>query len=402
MSLNKTKSAENSLALLFAVTYMISYMTRINFGAIVSEMERATGISKELLSMSLTGSFITYGTGQIISGICGDRFSPKKLVSLGLIVTICMNLLIPVCKSPYQMLAVWCVNGFAQAFMWPPILRLMVALLTADEYAKAAVKVSWGSSVGTIAMYLISPLLISLAGWQSVFLFSAAVGVLGLLLWNRLAYEPQDMTSPAAPKSKPSAKGLFTPMMLFIMLAIVMQGMLRDGITTWMPSYIAETFNLSSIISILTGVVLPIFSILCSQATAALYRKKLRNPLLCAGVIFGMGTVAALVLYFLSAKNAAISAFLAAVVTGSMHGVNFMLVSILPPFFKKYGNVSTASGVLNSCTYIGSAASTYGIAVLSQSIGWGDTIGIWFLIALTGTILCLISIKPWAKTHPAE
>ena len=191
-------------------------------------------------------------------------------------------------------------------------------------------------------------------------------------------------------------------MMLFIMLAIVMQGMLRDGITTWMPSYIAETFNLSSIISILTGVVLPIFSILCSQATAALYRKKLRNPLLCAGVIFGMGTVAALVLYFLSAKNAAISAFLAAVVTGSMHGVNFMLVSILPPFFKKYGNVSTASGVLNSCTYIGSAASTYGIAVLSQSIGWGDTIGIWFLIALTGTALCLISIKPWAKTHPAE
>ena len=402
MSLNKTKSTENSLALLFAVTYMISYMTRINFGAIVSEMERATGISKELLSMSLTGSFITYGTGQIISGICGDKFSPKKLVSMGLLVTICMNLLIPVCKSPYQMLAVWCVNGFAQAFMWPPILRLMVALLTTEAYAKAAVKVSWGSSAGTIAMYLISPLLISLAGWRSVFLFSAVVGVLGLLLWNRLAYEPQDMTSPAAPKSKPSAKGLFTPMMLFIMLAIVMQGMLRDGITTWMPSYIAETFNLSSIISILTGVVLPIFSILCSQATAALYRKKLRNPLLCAGVIFGMGTVAALVLYFLSAKNAAISAFLAAVVTGSMHGVNFMLVSILPPFFKKYGNVSTASGVLNSCTYIGSAASTYGIAVLSQSIGWGDTIGIWFLIALTGTALCLISIKPWAKTHPAE
>lgn len=112
-----SKKDVNILALLFAVTYMISYITRINFGAIISEMERATGLSRSLLSMSLTGSFITYGTGQIISGICGDRFSPKKLVSYGLIVTVAMNLLIPICKNPYQMLAVWCVNGFAQSFM---------------------------------------------------------------------------------------------------------------------------------------------------------------------------------------------------------------------------------------------------------------------------------------------
>ena len=398
----KTKPSANALALLFAFTYMISYMTRINFGAIVSEMERETGIAKDLLSMSLTGSFITYGTGQIISGICGDRFSPKKLVSMGLLVTICMNLLIPLCKSPYQMLGVWCVNGFAQAFMWPPILRLMVALLSQDEYAKAAVKVSWGSSAGTMAMYLIAPLLISLLGWRSVFLFSAAFGLLGLVIWNRLAWEPAQMDAPSAPKSKPSAKGLFTPMMIGIMLAIVMQGMLRDGVTTWMPSYIAETFHLSSIISILTGVVLPIFSILCAQGAAVVYRKKIKNPMLCAGVIFGTGALAALVLYLLSDRNAAVSAILAAVLTGAMHGVNFMLVSILPPFFKKYGNVSTASGVLNSCTYIGSATSTYGIAVLSQNIGWGDTIGIWFLVALTGTALCLISVKPWLRTHPTE
>ena len=359
-------------------------------------------IAKDLLSMSLTGSFITYGTGQIISGICGDRFSPKKLVSMGLLVTICMNLLIPLCKSPYQMLGIWCVNGFAQAFMWPPILRLMVALLSQDEYAKAAVKVSWGSSAGTMAMYLIAPLLISLFGWRSVFLFSAVFGLLGLVIWSRLAYEPDQLDAPSAPKSKPSAKGLFTPMMIGIMLAIVMQGLLRDGVTTWMPSYIAETFHLSSVISILTGVVLPIFSILCAQGAAVVYRKKIKNPMLCAGVIFGTGALAALILYLLSDRNAAVSAILAAVLTGTMHGVNFMLVSILPLFFQKYGNVSTASGVLNSCTYIGSATSTYGIAVLSQNIGWGNTIGIWFLIALTGTALCLISVKPWLRMHPTE
>ena len=77
------KKKARSLAVLFTVTYMASYITRINFGAIISEIEVQTGIARTLLSMSVTGGFITYGIGQIVSGICGDYFSPKKLVSSG-------------------------------------------------------------------------------------------------------------------------------------------------------------------------------------------------------------------------------------------------------------------------------------------------------------------------------
>ena len=68
----------NILALLFSVTYMVSYLTRINYGAVIVAMETATGFSQSLLSLAVTGSFITYGVGQIISGVLGDKFSPKK------------------------------------------------------------------------------------------------------------------------------------------------------------------------------------------------------------------------------------------------------------------------------------------------------------------------------------
>ena len=90
----------SAITLLFMMVYMVSYMTRVNFSAIVAEIEQATEMSKELLSLSLTGSFVTYGVGQIVSGVCGDRFSPKKLVSMGLSVTIAMNLLLPFCVNP--------------------------------------------------------------------------------------------------------------------------------------------------------------------------------------------------------------------------------------------------------------------------------------------------------------
>ena len=44
---------------------------------------------------------------------------------------------------------------------------------------------------------------------------------------------------------------------------------------------------------------------------------------------------------------------------------------------------------LNSCTYIGSAASTYGIAVLSDRIGWSSTLLVWALLAFAGTLICM-------------
>lgn len=399
MNKPKTKKDVYMLSLLFAAVYMISYITRINYGAIISAMEKATEFSRSQLSLAVTGSFVTYGVGQIISGIIGDKVSPKRLISCGLCVTVLMNLLIPICKSPYQMLGVWCINGFAQSFMWPPMVRLMSSLLSETDYKKVSTRVSWGSSVGTIIVYLSSPLLISVFGWKSVFLFSAACGIIMIIVWNKLACDVPRTENFSQKENTVTQKKhtLFTPLMIFVMLAIVLQGMLRDGVTTWLPSYISETYNLSNIISILTGVVLPIFSILCYNIATKLYIKKIPNPLACAGVFFGGGTAAAVGIFLLTGYNAAFSVVLSAVLTGCMHGVNLMLICMIPPYFKKYGNISTVSGVLNSCTYIGSAISTYGVALLSERLGWTFTLLVWLLIAAAGTTICFSLIKTWSK-----
>ena len=161
MAFLQDKKKINQIIFIFACCYMVSYITRINFGAVILEMVTDTGISKSLLSLSVTGSFITYGAGQIVSGICGDKFSPKRLLLLGLGVTTVMNLLIPLCPNAYAMLCVWCVNGFAQAFMWPPMVRMMASIFSPEDYSRSIVRVNWGASIGTILVYLIAPVLIS-------------------------------------------------------------------------------------------------------------------------------------------------------------------------------------------------------------------------------------------------
>lgn len=397
------KKQIRNFALLLGTVYMISYITRINFGAIISEMERATGISRRLLSMSITGSFITYGAGQIVSGVLGDRFSPKKLISLGFVLTIAMNVVIPFCPSPYWMLAAWCVNGFAQSLMWPPMVKIMTALLSAQDYQKAVVTVSCGSSVGSVLVYLLSPVMIAAFNWKAVFWICAGCGVVMLLIWKGLGRDaPVEKQVKKQQDRKAQYRLLLSPMMLGIMAAIVLQGMLRDGVTTWMPSYISETYNLSSIISILTGVCLPLFSIVCFRLSSRLYKSIFRNPLTCAGVIFGVGTAAAAGVYLLSGSSAAVSVLFSAMLTGAMHGVNLMLVAMVPAGFKKNGNVSTVSGAVNACTYIGSAISTYGIALISEKAGWSVTLLLWIAIATLGTGLCFAVVKPWRESHMME
>ncbi|MBE7052329.1 MAG: MFS transporter [Ruminococcaceae bacterium] len=396
--LNKRNLNNSSVVTLFMFTYFISYITRINFAAVIAEMVNATPFSKTSLSLAITGISVTYGAGQIISGICGDRINPKKLVTFGLALSAAMNFLIPFCASAWQMTVLWCINGFAQSFMWPPIVALLTILLPSDAYSRATVKISWGSSLGTIFVYLAAPLLIHVSSWKAIFFVSAAAGAIMVFVWNVLCpvVEPAQKNADAKQKSK-NAVSVFSPIMLCIMLAIILQGALRDGVTTWMPSYISDTYNLSSVISILTGVLLPIFSIVCFHLSERLYNKVFTNPLKCAGIIFGAGAFSALMIQIFTGVSAAMSVVFSAALTGSMHGVNLMLICMVPAYFKKGGNVSTVSGVLNSCTYIGSAIYTYGAALISDNFGWGATVSSWTLIAIVGTVVCLAIGYPLSK-----
>ena len=390
------KQLTRRIILLSSLVYMISYVTRSNYSAVISEMVTSTGLAKSALSIALTGSFITYGAGQLISGWFGDRVQPRILIALGLAATGCMNLLIPLCNTPVQMAVVWCFNGLAQAFMWPPIVKLMFVALTPEDYSRGIVRVSWGSSVGTILVYLAAPLLILTLGWKSVFNFSAIFGFVGIALW--LPFCPNIELKPKERKTETKSAGLGAVLLplILVMTGIMMQGILRDGVTTWMPSYIAETFHLSNEISILAGVILPIFTILCYSWANYLYLK-VKNPVVCALGIFCAAALASGLLYGFCGASPVFSVALSAVITGCMHGVNLMLNGISPTFFAKNGNVGLISGLLNSCTYVGSAISAWLIPLASEAAGWNAAIGVWFLVALVGVLVMCLALVPFKK-----
>ncbi len=64
---------------------------------------------------------------------------------------------------------------------------------------------------------------------------------------------------------------LFTAAPLFsTALAVILHGILKDGVVTWAPTYLSETYGISASASVLTTVVLP-----CSQSPVSISPREL-------------------------------------------------------------------------------------------------------------------------------
>ena len=407
------KKDVNFLVVLCSIVYFISYVSRINLGTVLVEVIASGYAPKTVAALALTACSITYGAGQLVSGYLGDKFKPQNIILIGFIITALMNLCVGTVGDGSILVFLWAINGFAQAFMWPPLVKILSNLLNDDDYKKACVRVSWGSSLGTVSMYLLAPVIIKFFDVRIVFVISGALAAVMAIIWKSVyeKYKPFKVCGNSEEKPSRKAEANSTSAVKFnkssivllalIMLAIMLQGALRDGVTNWTPTYISEIFKLDSSISILTGVILPVFSLLSFTFVSFVNRKFIKNELVCAGVTFGVGAASAVLLLTFGSSNVALSLVLLALLVGSMHGVNLILVCMIPAYFARFGKVSFISGLINSCTYLGAAISTYGIAVFTDVFGWNKTIVLWSVVAFLGALICIAISKKWVSFKKA-
>ena len=409
----KSKLSQNTkrIAYFLALVYFTSYCMRVNLAVMLVKICSEMQVEKSALAIVITGLTVAYGTGQIISGFLGDRVKPRHIIPAGLALAVLCNVGIFFASTIPVMTVIWSVNGFAHALLWPPIVRLMSTHLSAEDYSFAAVRVNQGSSVATIALYLFCPLLLGVMEWRTIMLLCAAWGAVMIVLWFILyprVFKKADVREEKADSTTPvpEQKALPVPLYIFgalamIMPGIMMQGMLRDGVTNWMPSFLLETFGLSEENSIVSTVILAIFTMISYSAFSALQKRFFKNEVSCAAAIFGGSALVCSALFLVNAflPEAALvpSLILMALTVAAMHGVNLMLIAIVPRRFVPFGKVSTYSGILNACTYVGAAISTYGFAALAETFDWNFTILTWVAISLVGAALCFFAARIWQR-----
>lgn len=392
-----------TLAALGFLVYFASYVTRYNYKTIIAEIVSAEGILDSAASLPVTFSFLSYGIGQLISGYIGDRVSPQKLIMAGLLSSSVINLLMTSGMGIGVMCILWTLNGLAQSFIWPPLIKILSGSMTREDYNKAIVTVNAAGSIGTVFIHLAAPVLIQISGWKAVFVFSAIVGVVSILLFSGFTRKAEIITVPESAKgSDGNGKGsqkllpvVLSSGLIFICLAIIFMGILRDGIDSWTPTYLSATYGLPTTSSIFLSVVVPLFSIVSFKITSEINRKLIKNELALAILLFTISAICTGLTVVIPVMP--VSILLLSLATGCMHGVNLMLVCQIPGRFAKYGKASFVSGAMNFFTYVGSALSMWGLAKISETWGWGVVFFTCSGIAVFGLLMCLVSIKKWKQ-----
>jgi len=396
--------SSKKLAVLCCLVYFVSYVTRINYAAALAEIVIDLGITKSLASIAVTGSFITYALGQIISGFIGDKFDPRKVIVFGVLGTSFINISVFFLSDINVINALWCFNGFFQALLWPPLLRFVSLCFNKEAYSRVVVLVSQASYVATMLVYTVVPLIITLSGWHTVFAVSGAIGILFAMLWyfgtRSIVFSKEEKSEKPAEPQPPKASLTFGKMlaigMIPILICSVCSGILKEGITTWMPTYVTEVFNLGSSVSILSTAILPVFNIIMLNIIHKT-SKYVQNETLGTMLFFGVALLSSTVLVIFFSKAVILDVVLMALISSSMHGTSYYITCQMPHRFLKYGRVATISGVFNACIYLGAAISTYAFAGLSDAFGWSFTVISWGLVALAGILLMILAYKPWRR-----
>lgn len=393
------------LVAVLCVVYFTSYISRLNFSAVMAEIIKEGVLTKTQAGVIGTALFISYGVGQLLSGWLGDRIKPHYIILFGLLLTATCNALMSVVSIYFLFVFIWGINGFAQAMLWPPMVKIMNENLSEERYAKACTWVIAVSQFATVAIYLFVPLCIEIASWKSAFYVPSIVAICVAVVWfffyKRLEnskVKKQEIIAgtieTAEEVTKLSVLRIFLASgMFFVLASIILQGFLRDGITSWLPTLLSENFKMETTVSILLNVVSPIFGICAVYLSSFLYRKYFKNEVLSAIIYFCSALVFCVILVFTRGENIAITLVFSALTVGCMHAINMMLISYIPRRFKNTGKISTISGITNACTYIGSALSSFGFAEIANNVGWGVLIIVWAVICLIAVLLLLCSHK---------
>ncbi len=406
----KARYSKKGIVTLCTIAYFASYFSRKTFAVVMVDMLEKEVIDRGVAGMVGTALFVFYGLGQLISGYLGDKISPKYLMFSGLMISAVCNLLLPLCENQYLMIPIWAVNGFAQALLWPPIVRILSDNLSHEKYVTANLIVTCGAHVSTIILYLYAPICILFMSWESVFftstIFSVIVGIIFIIAMSFAVSGDKKKADSDASVSTISGEPLFSVFkrsgVLMIFVCIIAMGFLRDGIESWLPTLYSEAFGRDSSESILVSVALPIFSIISLFAVRIVHKGKVfNNEARGAGILFALSVVLCIPLSILISLESVICRviclLLAGIVCACMHSCNFLLISCVPGRLAKTGRASTVSGLCNACTYIGAAGSMYGIALVSKHLGWSATVLFWIGICALGVIFSTLAFKKYTK-----
>lgn len=392
------------LFLLCWLVYFSSYLGRLNYSSAMTVMLDENVITKVQAGFISMIYFLAYGIGQCLNGFAGDSIDPKRMITAGLVISGGMNLVMTFFRSFPVMAVAWLINGYAQSTIWPPIIRIFSDMLYEKTKIKYCVDIVSTQAAGTFASYVLSATIIAHTKWQLVFLAASLILFAVAILWNigftlikGKAEKDVDSETEGEAAVNLTRPGflhlLFASGSVMLIFPVFVHGILKDGMVSWIPTFISETFESGAYIAVLVTSIIPLVNLSGAYLGKFVFKKMKNNEIHATILFFGIASAALLLLYQFGSRNIIYTILTLSTITVSMMAVNTLLINLYPLRFEKEGRVASVSGFLNATAYVGTAVSTYAIGLLVQGKGWGATILSWLFVTVAAFVVCVFSYR---------
>lgn len=392
--LNTSKKGVKRSLLLIALCWLVytcSYIGKLGYNANVTQIEALYNVSHAEAGMVSTFFFFAYGAGQIVNGIFCKKYNLRFTVFGSLILSALMNVLVALAPSFAILKFLWLINGAALSVLWTALIRLLSETLTEEKRNTAVIVMGTTVATGTFLVYGMSALFVAVGNFQTVFFVAGAllpvVAVVWLLAYPHLTQKEEQLQeneaaeteSAEAADKKSGLQGLWGALIIMAVFAVT-DNLVKDGLTTWVPAILKDAYGLPDYVSILLTLLLPVLAIFGTTVAVALRKKIQSFVLICAVLFLAAAALIGAVIGFLPTGAAAVTIISFALVACLMSGVNNVITSMAPMFWKDKINAGALAGVLNGFCYLGSTASAYGLGAVADAWDWTATF--WLLLAL--------------------
>ena len=401
------------LFILCFITYSFVVCGRLNYPAVIAKMISEGFLAKDTAGLAATTFNIAYGCCQFIGGIISDRLPPFGTIFFGIAGAAVMNLamysvMLADAGLPV-IVAVWTLNGVIQSIIWPTLIRIVSGALPEKLRVTAGASMLATTAIGNVFSGFLSSAIMRFTDWKKCFLFPAIVLAVLSATWfaltrgfsRRTIVSASEVNSAETQKESKKSTGLFRLLVIsggiFMLIPIAIMAVVKDGVSTWAPTIITETFSADPVFATFISTLIPFISIFGAAIAKLAMDKIFHNEMKSAAALYGCTVLGlALVLCF-GRLNVGLTVFLFSAIIAFLLGVNTLFISLVPIRFSMYGCTAGVTGVLNSVACIFGGLSSYLVGVTAEAKGWTFVFVVFVVLAaLAGTVSALI-VRRWSR-----
>lgn len=396
----KTQTSHKaSLTLIFLcwLVYSTSYLGKVNYAANITQVEKFYGVTHAQSGLVSTLLFFAYGAFQIINGLLCKRYNLRLTIFIGLFGSGIINLIVGFTTNFTLLTVLWLLNGVMLAFLWSSLIRLLTETLTKEYMAKASVVMGTTVATGTFIIYALSALYVNI-NFKLSFITAGVVMPTVSLVWffalpkilSKIEKTDENAQILKSVESNPiEKKKIYLTVFTFFIMAVAIN-LIKDGLITWVPSILKETYSLDDSISIILTLILPLFAVFGNFLGVKLHKKIPDFVFQVALMFLISGGLIGVVIAGLSINQFALTVICFALVCLLISSCNSIVTGIFPLFMKGKVNTGLIAGAINGCCYLGSTISSYGLGLVADASGW--TAVFWLLLGVCAFMIIIYCV----------